>query len=252
MTFILNEAARQFFSFVFRCERVRINNSTLASDSPWGHEWNFVNNANHLHCDVDPAQWGAAAPSDGENIQPNSHRGVHTRVPAPALSRRAIHHHDEALGSEQSQSVLHQCDSGRGRAEGPPVPLLPGPGTQHAATRSHTSRCHSITPEPAEQEKRARPVRADEATQTPPLCSEWQNKTLTPVRFRGPWSPCVAQWEHGRQLNRVQIREQSGENKNWTIFLLTASAAGAKKVLFLIFEVSRMLPGLVMGRSFWN
>lgn len=89
----------------------------------------------------------------------------------------SIHHHDEALRSDQSQSVLHQCDSGGSRREGPPVPLLPRRGTQHVATLSYMSHCHSINPALGRKRKHS------SSEQTRPhkhlsCAPQWQNKTL--------------------------------------------------------------------------
>lgn len=93
----------------------------------------------------------------------------------------SIHHHDEALGSHQSRSVLHQCDSGGSRREGAPCPpAAQAGGTQHVATLSYMSHCHSINPAPGGERKHS------SSEQTRPhkhlsCARQWQNKTLTPL-----------------------------------------------------------------------
>lgn len=108
------------------------------------------NNANHLRCDVDPAERNREQQqrhlTEGKHLAKEPQRCTHTRPRAGAGPCCSIHHHDEALGSDRSQSVLHQCDSGGSGSAGPPVPPLPGRGTQHVATLSYMSHCHSINP----------------------------------------------------------------------------------------------------------
>ena len=135
------------FSCVFKWERVRINNSTLAGDSPWSHEWNLGNNANHLRCDVDPAERKPRAAEALNGGKTFSQRATEVYTHASQSWSRAccsIHHHDEALGSDQSQSVLHQCDSGGSRREGAPCPPAAQAGERN--TSQHSLTCRSATP----------------------------------------------------------------------------------------------------------
>lgn len=198
-------------SCVFKCERVRINNSTLASDSPWSHEWNLGNNANHLRCDVDPAERNREQQrhfTEGKHLAKEPQRCTHTRPRAGAWACCSIHHHDEALRSDQSQSVLHQCDSGHSNREGPPVPLLPRRGTQHVATLSYMSHCHSINPARGGERKHS----SSEQTRPHKHLSgalQWpkqQNKTLTLLRLGLPVLPV---WLHGRSTTSGAKAQQA-------------------------------------------
>lgn len=144
-----------FSSPVFKCENEN-KQPTLASDSPWSHERNLGNNANHLPCDVDPArekQRAATALNGGKTFSQRATEVYTHTSQSWSQARCSIHHHDEALRSDQSQSVLHQCDSGGSRREGPPVPLLPRRWMQHVATLSYMSLCHSINPALGEEGK---------------------------------------------------------------------------------------------------
>lgn len=93
---------------VFRCERMRINNPTLASESPWSHEWNLGNNTNHLFCDVAPAQRGWELQkhlTEEKHLAKEPQRFTHTLVPEPESLCRSIHHRDKALGSIRLEPI---------------------------------------------------------------------------------------------------------------------------------------------------
>lgn len=76
----------------------------------------------------------------GKRLAKESHKHTHhTHTHTGPKASRFIHHYDKTLRSDQSQSVLHQCDSGRSRREGTPCP----PAARAVnATRRNTLACH--------------------------------------------------------------------------------------------------------------
>lgn len=152
----------------------------------------------------------------------------------------SIHHHDEALGSHQSRSVLHQCDSGGSRREGAPCPpAAQAGGTQHVATLSYMSHCHSINPAPGGERKHS------SSEQTRPhkhlsCARQWQNKTLTPlwlgVSALPVWlSGCSAATGHSESPTGGRLTCSSVRVNPARRCLPTASAAGARKVFLKCF-----------------
>lgn len=72
-----------------------------------------------------------------------SQRTTHAHTRTGPKAYYSIHHHDKTLRSDQSQSVLHQCDSRRSRQEGTPCP--PAARAVNATPRNTlTCHCHSI------------------------------------------------------------------------------------------------------------
>lgn len=145
----------------------------------------------------------------------------------------SIHHHDEALRSDQSQSVLHQCDSGGSRREGPPVPLAAQAGN---ATRRNTL-LHVTLPlhqSCAGWKEKAQLIRADKATQTPQLRSSVARvaeQDINTAVVRGLCTACVAQWVEHRIGHSGPTDSglacSMARTKTGPCCLITASAVGA-------------------------
>lgn len=133
-------------SCVFKCERGRINKSTLASNSPWSHEWNFRSNANHLRCDVDPAGGNKKQQRhwmQGKHLAKEPQRCTHTRPSAragPAVPYITMMKHSDQTRTNPSyinvtaEAVVEK---------GPLSPCCPG-GERN--TSQHSLTCHAATP----------------------------------------------------------------------------------------------------------
>lgn len=94
-------------------------------------------------CDVDPALEKQRPANEFKAGKTFSQRITHTHTHTGPKAYRFIHHHDKTLRSDQSQSVLHQCDSRRSCREGTPCP----PAAQAVNATRHntlTCPCHSI------------------------------------------------------------------------------------------------------------
>lgn len=124
-----------FLSSVLFYEK-QVKTNTLAVYCPQSHERNLGSNANHVRCDVDPAQrsrkklW-----TEGKYLAKESQRCTRPESQCWSQTCCSIHHRDEALWSDQSQSALHQRDSWRCRREGLSSPPAAWAGN---ATRRNT------------------------------------------------------------------------------------------------------------------
>lgn len=172
-------------SCVFKCERVRINNSTLASDSPWSHEWNLGNNANHLRCDVDPAERNREQRrhlTEGKHLAKEPQRCTHTRPRAGAGPAAPyitmMKHSDQTRANPSFINVTAEAVV----EKGPLSPRCPG-GERN--TSQHSLTCHPATPSiPAPGGTREH----GSSEQTRPhkhlgCAPQRQNKTLAALRW---------------------------------------------------------------------
>lgn len=134
-------------SCVFRCERVRINNSTLARDSPWSHEWNLGNNANHLRCDVDPAERnreqerhlaeGKHLAKDPQEVYTHTRPRAGVGPAAPYITM--MKHSDQTRANPSFINVTAEAVVEKGSLS----PCCPGKGRN---TSQHSLTCHTATP----------------------------------------------------------------------------------------------------------
>lgn len=140
---------------VFKCENEN-KQPTLASDSPWSHERNLGNNANHLPCDVDPAEGNKEQQqrlTEGKHLAKEPQRCTHTRPRAGARPAAPyitmMKHSDQTRANPSFINVTAVVVV----EKGPLSPLLPGRWMQHVATLSYMSLCHSINPVLGEEGK---------------------------------------------------------------------------------------------------
>lgn len=165
-------------SRLFKCERVRINNSTLASDSPWSHEWNLGYNANHLRCDVEPVERNREQQrhlTEGKHLAKEPQRCTHTHTRARVRPRAGagpaapyitmMKHSDQTRPNPSFINVTAEALGEKGSLS----PRCPGGNATHRNTLLHVIlSLHQSWPGCKEKTQL---IGANRTTQTPRLCT---------------------------------------------------------------------------------
>jgi len=141
-------------SCVSICEIVRINNSALANNSPFSHEWNFGINVNHLCYDVDPVQRNRKEQwywTEGKHLAKESQRCIRMCPSAGAEPATPyitmMKHLDQSRANPSFINVTADAVTEKGF----PSPCYPG---RERNTSQHSLTSHTATPSLLSQMKK--------------------------------------------------------------------------------------------------